>query len=148
MLIIFLVNVALNAGHLSYLIVDCYQLFFMLLFLSVDYPPPLNHFLYGFRYSHYLFLPQVFRGTPEQEYSSSTPDKFGVVVPDVYFLNNAGPSFIIIGITLAVLAGSKALQECLKRAEMCRSNRVGVQEEEGEKRSALGGEEEKKESKK
>ena len=65
MLIIFLANLALNSGHLSYLIIDSYQLFFMLLFLAIDYPPHLNHFLYGFRYSHYLFLPQIFRGNPE-----------------------------------------------------------------------------------
>lgn len=70
MIVIFLLNLVLNSGYLSYIIIDCYQLLFMVLFLAIDYPPPLNRFLYGFRYSHYLFLPQVFRGDPSQEYSS------------------------------------------------------------------------------
>jgi len=63
MLLLFAVNIVLNAGHLSYSVIDYYQLLFMILFLSIDYPPQLNHFLYGFRYSHYLFLPQIFRST-------------------------------------------------------------------------------------
>lgn len=107
MIVIFVTDLALNSGHLSYLIIDYYQLLFMVLFLSIDYPPHLNHFLYGFRYSHYLFLPQIFRTNPSKEYSSYTPDKFGVVVPDVYFLNNTGQIFIIIGSSVGLLVLSK-----------------------------------------
>ena len=81
----------------------------MILFLTIDYPPPLNHFLYGFRYSHYLFLPQIFRGGPSSDYSSATPDKFGVIVPDVHFLNNAGPAIIVISVSVGVLIFSKLL---------------------------------------
>lgn len=76
---------------------------FMVLFLSIDYPPQLNHFLYGFRYSHFLFLPQIFRKDPEEEYSSETPDKFGVVVPDVHFVKNTGHDFIIIFVAIGLL---------------------------------------------
>ena len=40
--------------------VDYYQILFILLFLNADYPPNLNYFFNGFRYAHYLFLPQIF----------------------------------------------------------------------------------------
>jgi hypothetical protein len=49
MLLLLAFNLVLNTGHLSYPTIDDYQLLFMLLFLSIDYPQ-LNHFLYGFRY--------------------------------------------------------------------------------------------------
>ena len=108
------------------MIIDYYQLLFMVLFLAVDYPPHLNHFLYGFRIMHYLFLPQIFRGTPDNDYSSNTPDKFGVIVPDVYFLNNAGPALIVIGTASAILLVCKALQVLVRRLGRCsRSNQVG-----------------------
>jgi hypothetical protein len=109
MMIVFLLDLVLNSGHLSYIIIDYYQLLFMILFLSIDYPPNLNYFLYGFMYSHYLFLPQIFRTSPSSSYSSRTPDKFGVVVPDVYFLNNTGQNFIVIGVALGVLILCKLL---------------------------------------
>lgn len=60
MCILFLINLVFNTGYLMYSMVDFYQLLFLLLFLSIDYPPILNYFLYGFRYAHYLFLPQIF----------------------------------------------------------------------------------------
>ena len=62
MILLFILNLSLNSGHLSYGIIDYYQLLFMVLFLSIDFTPQLNYFLYGFRYSHFLFLPQIFRG--------------------------------------------------------------------------------------
>ena len=111
MLVLLGLGLFLNSGHLSYQILDYYQLLFMTLFLSIDYPPPLNHFLFGFRYSHYLFLPQIFRPTNSaSDYSSATPDKFGVIVPDVHFLNNAGPAFIVIAVATSILILSKLLQ--------------------------------------
>ena len=124
MLCIFAIDVVLNSGYLSYLIIDYYQMLFMILFLNIDYPPHLNHFLYGFRYSHYLFLPQIFRGNPNSEYSSVTPDKFGVIVPDVHFLNNAGPSFLIIITATSILIFSKILQLFLARLSRCRDNKI------------------------
>jgi len=66
MLLLFFINMVLNSGHLTYKIIDFYQSLFMILFLSIDYPPQLNKFLYGFRFSHYLFLPSIFRSDPEQ----------------------------------------------------------------------------------
>lgn len=125
MIVIFIADLTLNSGHLSYLIVDYYQLLFMVLFLSIDYPPHLNHFLYGFRYSHYLFLPQIFRTSPSREYSSYTPDKFGVVVPDVYFLNNTGQTFMIIGSALGILLLSKLVEVCIRKFQDCKNNKVG-----------------------
>ncbi len=103
MALIFILNLCLNSGHLSYSIIDYYQLLYMVLFLSIDFPPQLNHFLYGFRYSHYLFLPQIFRGNAQDTYTTSTPDQFGVIVPDVNFINNTGHDFIIIFTTVSVL---------------------------------------------
>ena len=61
MVIMFIIDLVLNSGYLSYLVIDYYQLLFMILFLDIDYPPNINHFLYGFRYSHYMFLPQIFK---------------------------------------------------------------------------------------
>ncbi len=60
MCLLFLCNLVFNTGYLTYSISDHYQLLFLLIFLNVDYPPILNNFLYGFRYAHYLFLPQIF----------------------------------------------------------------------------------------
>lgn len=126
MLVLFFGNLLLNSGHLSYLIIDSYQLLFMVLFLAVDYPPHLNHFLFGFRVTHYLFLPQIFRGSPTSDYSSNTPEKFGVIVPDVYFLNNAGPALTIIATASTVLLLVKGLQLIGKKMASCkRSNQVG-----------------------
>ena len=124
MLSLFCLDLVLNSGHLSYLVIDYYQFLFMILFLSIDYPPPLNHFLYGFRYSHYLFLPQIFRGDPASDYSSSTPDKFGVIVPDVHFLNNAGPALIVISVSIGILICTKLLHLLLDKVQNCRNNRV------------------------
>ena len=124
MLALFGLDLVLNSGHLSYLVIDYYQFLFMILFLSIDYPPPLNHFLYGFRYSHYLFLPQIFKGDPSGEYSSATPDKFGVIVPDVQFLNNAGPAFIVISTAIGILILTKLLQLLAEKIHNCRSNKV------------------------
>lgn len=110
MVLFFAFNLCLNSGYLSYAIIDYYQLLFMVLFLSIDFPPQLNHFLYGFRYSHYLFLPQIFRGSAENTYTTSTPDQFGVIVPDVNFIDNTGHDFIIIFVTVAVLVLSKMME--------------------------------------
>jgi hypothetical protein len=68
----------------------------------------LNHFLYGFRFSHYLFLPQIFKN--EGSSFDQTPHKFGVVVADANFLNNTGHDFIIIFIAVAVLIICKMTQ--------------------------------------
>jgi len=126
MLLLFALDIVLNSGYLSYLILDYYQLLFMILFLAVDYPPHLNHFLYGFRITHYLFLPQIFRGDSTNDYSSNTPDKFGVIVPDVYFLNNAGPALIVIGVGIGVLLACKGMQMIVhKIGKWRRSNQVG-----------------------
>lgn len=124
MLFLFAVNLVLNSGHLSYTTIDNYQLLFMILFLSIDYPPPLNHFLYGFRYSHYLFLPQIFRNNPAEDYTTSTPDKFGVVVPDVSFLRNTGHDFIIIIASLSVLLLCKITEIIFIKISQCRKNKV------------------------
>lgn len=120
---LFAVNLGFNAGHLSYSSIDYFQLLFMVLFLSVDYPPHLNRFLYGFRYSHYLFLPQIFRPSPQQDYSSASPDKFGVVVPDVAFLKNTGNDFLVLLGALGVLVACKIAEAVGMR--MRRNNRVG-----------------------
>jgi hypothetical protein len=125
MLLLFAFNLVLNTGHLSYPTIDDYQLLFMLLFLSVDYPPQLNHFLYGFRYSHYLFLPQVFSNHAKDNFATNTPDKFGVVVSDVDFLHNTGHDFIIIIAALAVLMVCKIVELVFRKVAHCRSNRVG-----------------------
>lgn len=120
---LFAVNLGFNAGHLSYSSIDYFQLLFMVLFLSVDYPPHLNRFLYGFRYSHYLFLPQIFRPSPQQDYSSASPDKFGVVVPDVAFLKNTGNDFLVLLGALGVLVACKIAEAVGMRVR--RNNRVG-----------------------
>lgn len=49
-----------NIGSALYQLVDCLQLLFLLLFCNVDFSPPLNHFLFGLRYLHFLYLPQIF----------------------------------------------------------------------------------------
>lgn len=121
MLALFVLDLILNRGYLSYNIIDYYQLLFLVLFLSIDFPPPLNHFLYGFRYSHYLFLPSLLTTSPTQEYTSATPDQFGVVVPDVMFIKNASPSFIVIAACLGVLVIGKMVMGC---AGKCRNGRV------------------------
>jgi hypothetical protein len=113
MVLLFGLNLCLNSGYLSYAIIDYYQLLFMVLFLSIDFPPQLNHFLYGFRYSHYLFLPQIFRGSAQDTYTTSTPDQFGVIVPDVNFINNTGHDFIIIFATVAILIFCKIVEVLL-----------------------------------
>jgi len=125
MILFFLFNLVVNSGYLSYTTIDDYQLLFMILFLSIDYPPQLNHFLYGFRYSHYLFLPQIFRSNSADNFTTSTPDKFGVIVPDVDFLHNTGHDFIIIIATLAVLIVCKIVELIFKKIVQCRTNRVG-----------------------
>ena len=124
MVFFFAVNLFLNSGHLSYSIIDYYQLLFMVLFLSIDFPPQLNNFLYGFRYSHFFFLPQIFRGSAENRYTTATPDEFGVIVPDVNFINNTGQDFIIIFITVAILVLCKLLELCFVRFKCFRSNKV------------------------
>lgn len=60
MCILFIINLIFNTGYLMYPMVDYYQLLFLFIFFNVDFPPILNYFIYGFRYSHYLFLPQIF----------------------------------------------------------------------------------------
>jgi hypothetical protein len=92
-----------------------------LVFLSVDYPLQLNHFLYGFRYSHYLFLPQIFINSAKDSFATNTPDKFGVVVSDVDFLHNTGHDFIIIIAALAVLIVCKVLELLFRKVGQCRS---------------------------
>jgi hypothetical protein len=79
----------------------------VLLFLSVDYSPQLNHFLYGF---HYLFLPKVFSNNAKDNFATNAPDKFGVVVSHVDFLHNTGHDFIIINAALAILKVCKILE--------------------------------------
>lgn len=103
MVFFFLINLFLNSGHLSYAIIDYYQLLFMVLFLSIDFPPQLNRFLYGFRYAHFFFLPQIFRINLQTQYTTATPNQFGVIVPDVNFINNTGQDFIIIFAVLFLL---------------------------------------------
>ncbi len=69
----------------------------MMMFLSIDFPPVLNRFLHGFRFSHYLFFPQIFNQEEKKyQYTQETPGQFGVVVADVGFLKNTGHDFLLI----------------------------------------------------
>jgi hypothetical protein len=61
MCMLFIFNLIFNTGYLMYTMIDFYQVLFLLLFVNVDYTPALNYFMYGFRYAHYLFIPQIFK---------------------------------------------------------------------------------------
>jgi hypothetical protein len=95
-----------NFVSLFYHLIDYFQILFMLSFLQIDYSPGLNYFLYGFRYSHYLFFPQIFRPQEIKEYSE-TPGKFGIIVPDADFLSNTGHDFLIIFVCMGVVMAVK-----------------------------------------
>lgn len=109
MCILFLVNLVFNTVYMMYPMIDFYQLLFLLLFLNIDYPPVLNYFLYGFRYAHYLFLPQIFSTGENTAISAKIPEKFGIVVPDANFLTNTGHHFLIMFVVVGVFGALKLI---------------------------------------
>ena len=125
MCIFFLFNLIPNTGYLLYNMIDYYQILFILLFLNVDYPPSINYFLNGFRYAHYLFLPQIFASgqTGAKTMSEKTPAKFGVIVSDANFLTNTGHDFIIMFIIFGVF-GLLKLVDCFGRGSPSPSNKI------------------------
>ena len=131
MCILFLINLIFNTGYLMYPMVDLYQLLFLLLFLNIDYPPALNYFLFGFKYSHYLFLPQIFDTGKPTNTALNTPDKFGIIVPDANFLNNTGHDFLIMFIVIGLLAFLKLFDLIYMRLtkNVIRSNKIKNQKE-------------------
>ena len=138
MCILFLVNLVFNTGHFMYSMVDYFQLLFFLLFLNIDYPPILNNFFYGFRYSHYLFLPQIFKVSSDERLNvQEAPSQFGIIMSDVSFLNNTGHDFLILFISFGILALFKVIDLIIE----CRlkSNRVGNQIETVEGKSESSG---------
>ena len=125
MCILFLVNLVFNTVYMMYPMIDFYQLLFLLLFLNIDYPPILNYFLYGFRYSHYLFLPQIFSSAEPTAISAKIPQKFGIVVPDANFLTNTGHDFLIMFVVVSIFGGLKLIDVivgCFGKGQ--RSNRI------------------------
>lgn len=92
----------LNIGYLSYPVSDAFQLLFILLFLNVDYPPVVNYFMSGFRYAHYLFLPQIFSSGDMGVLDARMPEKFGIVVPDAGFLENTGHDFVVMFVVTGI----------------------------------------------
>ncbi len=53
----------------------------------------LNYFFYEFRYSHYLFWPQIFSSGENSAISSKISEKFWIVVPNANFLTNNDHDF-------------------------------------------------------
>ena len=125
--ILIVMNIVLNNGYLIYGIVDYFQLLFFLVFLDVDYPPILNNFLYGFRYSHYLFLPQIFKINDNKLNVQEAPSQFGIIMSDVSFLNNTGHDFIILFVAFGLLILFKVVDVII--GCKLKSNRVGNKEE-------------------
>ena len=123
MFLLFLANLIPNTGYLLYHMVDYYQILFILLFLNADYPPTLNYFLYGFRYAHYLFLPQIFDTVAVSTTAADTPAKFGIIVKDAKFLTNTGHDFLVIFAVLIVFGLFKMI-ECLTGDDDKKSNKI------------------------
>lgn len=112
--------------------VDFYQLLFLMVFLDVDLPPILNHFLFGFKYAHYLFLPQIFGSGAINTMGKGTPDKFGVVVADAGFLNNTGHDFLIMFIVAGIFIVVKIVDFSLNMFVIDnRSNKIKNQQDNG-----------------
>ena len=125
MCVLFVLNLLPNTGHLMYNMVDYYQVLFILLFLNADYPPNLNYFFNGFRYSHYLFLPQIFRAADTTlTMSQHTPIKFGILVPDANFLTNTGHNFLIMFVLIAVFVLLKLIDFCARGSAVDNLNNI------------------------
>jgi hypothetical protein len=105
--LLFVVHLVVNKGYLMYPIIDFYQLLFLLVFLGTDFPPMLNFFLYGFGYSHLLFLPQIFNRGLSVDTTFKTPLKLGIVVPGTDFLGSTGHDFLIIFVAVGLFAAVK-----------------------------------------
>jgi len=58
-IILWLVGLVRNRGVESVYLLDLFQRFFVVCFLSVRYPPNLGQFMEGFRYSMFGFLPTI-----------------------------------------------------------------------------------------
>jgi hypothetical protein len=82
----------------AYPLTDCLQLLFLILFCNIDFSPNLNHFLFGLRYLHFLYLPQIFAISSQTSTTllKVSPNKFGTVMTDITFLGNTGPAFILL----------------------------------------------------
>jgi hypothetical protein len=106
---------------------DFFQLLYFLLFLSTDFPPVLNYFLVGFKYSHFLFIPQIFNKFQPTITTSNTPLKLGILVGDIDFFSNTGHDFLIIfaliGLIIAVKVADRWCR-CLDPADDNTSNKI------------------------
>ena len=113
----FLAALLFNLGCVLYRLIDCLQLLFLLLFCNVDFSPPLNHFLFGLRYLHFLYLPQIFANSEgvQSNLLRLSPDKFGSLLTDITFLGNTGPAFIVLFAFLGVLILCKLADLWLNR---------------------------------
>lgn len=137
MFIVLLVNIfAFNSGYQIYAMLDFYQLLYLILFLNVDYSPALNSLLNGFRYSHLLFLPQIFDTGALSTLNTSVSDKFGILIPDSDFLTNTGHYFLVLFILIVVFYSLKLIVFVCKRVvknNEARSNKITNQGELSEK---------------
>jgi hypothetical protein len=103
MCVLFIIHLIFNTGYLSYPMIDFFQLFFFFLFFSTDFPPTLNYFFLGYKYSHFLFLPQIFNKSLPTITTSNTPLKFGIIVGDIDFFSNTGHDFLIIFVIVGLV---------------------------------------------
>lgn len=114
-----LLALVFNIGAALYPIFDCLQLLFLLLFCNIDFAPLLNHFLFGMRYMHFLYLPQIFaQGNSNSHLLKLSPEKFGAALTDISFLGNVGPAFIIIFCFAVILIVGKLLHYILGRSKV------------------------------
>jgi proprotein convertase subtilisin/kexin type 5 len=121
----FLAALLFNVGCVLYPLINCLQFLFLVLFCNVDFSPNLNHFLFGLRYLHFLYLPQIFStqsSTSQSQLLRLSPNKFGSLLTDITFLGNTGPAFILLFIFIGVLLVCKLIDLLMIRPQRTVAN--------------------------
>lgn len=89
-----------------YVLWDTIQLLYLLLFLNIQYPPNLNEFFRGLKYTHFTFLPSIFTVSDTRNYSDPP---FYAYSYDNSFLRNTGGIFFALIIVFGILLLLKVL---------------------------------------
>ena len=83
-----------------YVLWDTVQLLYLLVFLNIQYPPNLNEFFNGLKFTHLYFLPSLFEVSNERRISDSP---FYAYSYDSSFLRNTGHVFTLLVLVFGFL---------------------------------------------
>jgi hypothetical protein len=101
-----------------YVLWDTVQLLYLLIFLDMQYPPNINEFFRGLKFTHFTFLPSIFSSSLTRNTSSSP---FYAYSYDNSFTRNTGGLFLALIVVFGILILLKIFETLIKKVPCIKS---------------------------